>query len=68
MELVTVFETADVMLAEVHKSRLDAAGIYCLLTRGNDPLSGAFPSRLKVRDSDVDLAVELINEDQSQEE
>ncbi len=68
MDLVTVLETADVMSAELIKSRLDAAGIYCLITRENDPLSGAFPTRLQVGEADVETARELINEDLTKEE
>lgn len=68
MDLVTVFETTDVMEAELLKSRLDAAGIHCLITRENDPMSGAFPTRLQVGESDVDAAKELINEDLSKDE
>ena len=67
MELKTVLETTDPMLAQLIKSRLDAAGIQCVIDNETNPLAGAMSTRIKVRQEDEELAKELVDEDASED-
>ncbi len=67
MELKTVMETTDPMLAQLIKSRLDAAGIQCVIDNETNPLAGAMSTRIKVRQEDEELAKELVDEDASED-
>jgi len=68
MELITVLETSDPMEAQLIRSRLDAAGIQCVIDNESNPLAGAMTTRIKIRQADEDLARELIDEDLSEEQ
>ncbi|MGB0580747.1 MAG: DUF2007 domain-containing protein, partial [Limisphaerales bacterium] len=63
MELVTVLDTADQVFAELIKSRLEAAGIHCVITAESNPLP--IPSRIRVNQADEEAARAIINEDLS---
>jgi len=63
MELVTVLETADLVFAELIKSRLESEGIHCVITAETNPLP--MPSRVRVAAADEEAARAIINEDLS---
>lgn len=63
--LVTVLETSDSMQAELLKSVIEAAGIFCLITNESNPLTPAFGTRLKVPPEQAETARALIAENQS---
>lgn len=63
--LVTVLETNDAMQAELLKSVIEAAGIYCLITNESNPLTPAFGTRLQVAAENAETARALIAENQS---
>lgn len=67
-DLVTVYQTKDTMQAELLKSVLDAAGIYCLITSENNPLSALFGTRLQVAPENEETARALIAENQTASE
>lgn len=67
MELKTVLETTDPMEAQLIKSRLDAAGIQCVIDNETNPLAGAMTTRIKVRVEDEDMAKDLIEEDATED-
>lgn len=66
-DLVTILETSDSMRAELLKSVIEAAGIFCLITSENDPLTPAFGTRLMVPAGNEEAARALIAENQSAE-
>jgi hypothetical protein len=67
-DLITVLETSDAMQAELLKSVIEAAGIYCLITSENDPLTPAFGTRLMVAPENEETARALIAENQAASE
>jgi hypothetical protein len=67
-DLVTVWETNDAMEAELLKSVIEAAGIFCLITNESNPLTPAFGTRLRVAAGNEETARALIAENQTEPE
>ena len=67
-DFVTVMETGDSMHAELIKSVLEAAGIFCLITNESNPLTPMFGTRLRVAPGDEEAARSLIAENRTENE
>ena len=64
-DFVTVLETADSIHAELIKSVLEAAGIFCQITNESNPLTPSIGTRLRVPPDDEETARALIAENQT---